>query len=202
MLWYNEAGKSSKYFLNLEKSRSEARHMSSLITESGETINDQSIILRKQRDFYAKLYTSDPDVSFDYQNESGIKIPDDMKESMEGLFTMNELKTALKQLKRNKSPGVSGLTAEFYMVFFPQIKEVLLNAINYSFKTGRLHESALRGIINLIPKQGRDVRFLKHLRPISLLNTDYKLIEKMLANRIKPCLEHIINEDQKAFLSN
>ena len=66
--------------------------------------------------------------------------------------------------------------------------------------TGQLHCSALKGIISLIPKKGKDLRKVRHLRPISLLETDYKLVEKVLANRLKPALEEIINQDQKGFL--
>ena len=67
---------------------------------------------------------------------------------------------------------------------------------------GNIHDTALRGIINLIPKPGKDTRILKNLRPITLLCTDYKLMEKILANRMKPALEEIINEQQKGFLKN
>ena len=66
---------------------------------------------------------------------------------------------------------------------------------------GCIHR-ALKGIITLIPKKGRDSRYLRHLRPITLLNTCYKLIEKCLANRLKPLLQSLIHEDQKGFLAN
>ena len=52
---------------------------------------------------------------------------------MSGLFLMNELAAAVKDLKRNKAPGCDGLTSEFYMCFFQKIKQELLEAINYSF---------------------------------------------------------------------
>ena len=57
-----------------------------------------------------------------------------------------------------------------------------------------------RGIINLIPKRDEDPRTLKNWRPISLLNTDYKIITKILANRIKKVLPSVINPDQVAYL--
>ena len=60
----------------------------------------------------------------------------------------------------------------------------------------------MRGLITLIPKRGRDSRVLKHNRPITLLNSDYKYLEKCIANRIKPLLNDIIHRDQKGFLQN
>ena len=66
----------------------------------------------------------------------------------------------------------------------------------------RLHESALREVISLIPKKQRDARILSNLRPIAitLLNVDCRLIEKMMALRLKPILQYIINEDFKETL--
>ena len=69
-----------------------------------------------------------------------------------------------------------------------------------AFETGHLHDSALKGVINLIPKKNKDTRFVKNLRPITLLNTDYKLIEKMLALCIKPVLHRLIHADQQGFM--
>ena len=119
---------------------------------------------------------------------------------MEGKIGMSELKQALKGMKKGKASGCDGLPMEFYVIFFNKISDILLDTINYAYKTGKLHSSALRAMITLIPKKLRDQRVLTNLHPISLLNTDYKLIEKVLTNRLKPALTHLINEDQKGFL--
>ena len=103
-------------------------------------------------------------------------------------------------MKRNKASACDGLPMEFYAVFFNGIQGILLDAINYGYEH-YIHNSALRGIISLIPKKGKDSRILNNLRSIMLLNTDYKLIEKVLANRLKPVLIELINEDQKGFLA-
>ena len=63
------------------------------------------------------------------------------------------------------------------------------------------HRSALRGVITLIPKAKKDTRKLKNLRPISLLNIDFKLLEKVLANRIKTVIDSIVHTDQKGFMA-
>ena len=88
------------------------------------------------------------------------------------------------------------------MVFWNQIKDTLLSAINYAYSVGHLHSSALKGIISLIPKKGRDTRKVENMHPITLLNMDYKLIEKVLANRLKPVLIDIINANQRGFLTD
>ena len=65
-----------------------------------------------------------------------------------------------------------------------------------------LHESARKGILNLIPKANKDSRYVKNLRPITLLNTDYKIIEKTITDMMMPALEHFINKDQRGFMKN
>jgi hypothetical protein len=57
-------------------------------------------------------------------------------------------------------------------------------------------------VITLLPKKTKDKLFLKNWRPISLLNTDYKILAKLLANRMKEVLPSIIDNDQTGYLKN
>ena len=57
-----------------------------------------------------------------------------------------------------------------------------------------------RGIINLIPKEGKDLRYLRNWRPLSLLNTDYKILTKTLSNRLQKVLPKLVNEDQVGYI--
>ena len=117
-------------------------------------------------------------------------------------MSLKEITNAVKELNKNKTPGADGLPVEVYIMFWNILKHPLLEALNFAYEKGELHESALNGIISLIPKSGRDSRIIKNLRPITLLNTDYKILEKCLANRLKIKLPQIINEDQKGFMSD
>jgi hypothetical protein len=70
-----------------------------------------------------------------------------------------------------------------------------MESINHANVSTKLSIDQRRGIINLIPKKNKDPRFLKNWRPISLLNTDYKIITKVLASRLKDVLPTVINPD-------
>ena len=126
----------------------------------------------------------------------GPKIKDETKDLCESEITEEELSKALKDLPNNKAPGSDGIPVEFYKIFWPDIKDCLLD----SYMTGKnlqyLSDEQRRGIINLIPKDGKDLRLLKNWRPITLLNSDYKILTKILANRLKKALPEIINADQ------
>ena len=74
--------------------------------------------------------------------------------------------------------------------------------VHHNYKEGIMHNTARKGILNLIPKPNKDTRLIKNLRPITLLNTDYKIIEKAIANKMIPALEKIISKDQRGFMKD
>ncbi len=77
-----------------------------------------------------------------------------------------------------------------------------IQSIEYAIKTGELSIEQQRGIITLLPPKNKNHHLLKNWRPISLLNTDYKIIAKLIVNRIKTVLPLIINEDQTEYLKD
>lgn len=117
--------------------------------------------------------------------------------SFEGLITEEELSEALKAMECNKSPGCDGLTTNFYRDFWPILGEGLTRVYNYAFENGFLTVSQRRGMITLLFKKG-DRTLLKNWRPVTLLNTDYKILTKALANRLHQVLPLIVNSDQTA----
>jgi len=105
-------------------------------------------------------------------------------------------------MANNKSPGSDGLTVEFYKIFWSTLKEHYIKSINYSFENGELTALQKQGIITLIPKSDKDLDYISNWRPISLLNIDYKVATKAIANRIKKVLPLIISFDQTGFMKN
>ena len=200
--WYEAGEKCTKYFLNLEKSRAASKGMAILIDEHGKEIHKIQEILKLQHKFYADLYTTDPNVHFKFEPPENMpKLTNEMKEQLRKRIEIREVKTAITQMAKGKTPGPDGLPIEWYIVFWDKIKDLFMNMIIDSYRDNRLHSTANEGIISLIPKKDKDVRFIHNLRPISLLNVDYKIIEKVLATRIKDILLHIIHENQKGFLA-
>ena len=100
----------------------------------------------------------------------------------------------------NKTPGTDGLPSEFYKTFWTDLAPILTSALNYSHNTGTLSITQRLGIIKLIPKKDADPHFIKNWRPLTLLNCDYKITAKAIANRIKTVIPKLINNDQTGFL--
>ena len=103
-------------------------------------------------------------------------------------------------MNNKKSPGSDGITVEFYKLFWNDVKEFYINSINDSFYTGSLTELQKQSIITLIPKQNKDITSLENWRPISLLNVDYKIATKVIANRVNSAISTIIHNSQTGFI--
>ena len=200
--WYEEGEKNTKYFFSLEKARYNAKTCYRIINQEGQDIQDPTAILEEQRKFYQDLYQEDKHVKFTCQNEYGVKVPEEIVTQQELQLTMIDLERAVKAMNNNKTPGGDGIPVDFYKVFWGKLKQPFYQMALYSYEVGKLHESARKGILNLIPKSNKDSRFIKNLRPITLLNVDYKIIEKAIANKMIPALEHIIHKDQRGFMKN
>ena len=97
-------------------------------------------------------------------------------------------------------PVSDGFTIEFYRYFWDVIGQILVDSLNYAFENGSLPISQKLGIISLIPKKDRDLKYLKNLRPISFLNNDYKIATKALALRLEKVLPTIINLSQTGYI--
>ena len=105
-------------------------------------------------------------------------------------------------MQNNKSPGNDGLSKEFYETFWEELKKPFMYAIQKSYNIKQLCVSQKQAVIKLVEKKGRDKRFIKNWRPISLLNVDTKLISKVLAERLKNVLPDIISKNQTAYVNN
>ena len=109
----------------------------------------------------------------------------------------------MKASARGKKPGSDGLPYEFYTQFWDLLGPELLAVLQDSFQTQltpSLPASMTQGVITLLYK-GKGARSsLDSYRPITLLNSDYKLLAKALAIRLGPALQHVIDPTQTAFV--
>ena len=84
---------------------------------------------------------------FTFINTDNIRLSEEQKDRMEGEITIKEATTALKNMKKNVSPGLDGLTTEFYICFWSRLKETIVKAYNESYREGKLYSSALKGVV-------------------------------------------------------
>ena len=202
--WTEAGERNSKYFFNLEKRNAVDKYISQLQLSDGSTSCDPKIILNEQRKYYSNLY-SQINISPGITNSDIIKyerntLSKEEKEICEGLITEQECLQSLKNMQNGKSPGCDGFTVDFYKFFWKDIKTFIVDSINYAFSIGELSVEQKCGIITVIPKKNKTRIILKNWHPISLLNTDYKILTKCLARRVHNVLPSIIDLDQTGFI--
>ena len=114
-------------------------------------------------------------------------------------FTKEEMEEALKQMHPTKAPGPDGMSAIFFQKYWNIVGNdvicMILNVLNSNMSMAEIN----RTNITLIPKTKNPTK-MTEFRPISLCNVVYKIISKVLANRLKTILPQIITENQSAFL--
>jgi hypothetical protein len=114
-------------------------------------------------------------------------------------FTSSEVEAALNQMHPLKSPGPDGFSACFYQCAWNTVKAEVCQTV-LGFLNHDLFDVGINAThIALIPKIKNPSRVTDY-RPISLCNVLYKLISKVLANRLKKVLPHIISQNQSAFI--
>lgn len=204
-IWHEEGEKSTKYFMGLCSQNKIKTTINKLIKPDGtETINPQEI-LSLQKGFYQNLYSERNTKSLDEKKKyiESIQTPSLNEEEMisvEGMITIEELTKSMKSFKEGKSPGNDGITMEFYKKFWGPIGKHLLETLNYGYIHGELTVSQRQAVITLLDK-GKDRLLLKNWRPLSMLNVDYKIGSKVIAERLKKYLHKLIHPNQVGYIS-
>ena len=205
--WVEYGEKNLKYFLNLEKRNYNNKFIRKLITADEKEITNPSEILQEQFRFYADLYqtklknqskAAGKNVFLD--NTSIPELTQTDKDICDSPLTVTDLTNALKDMANDKSPGVDGFSTNFYKYFWNDLQQPLLDSFLYSFETGMLSDGQRRGLLNLIPKKDKDLRFLKSWRPVALLATDYKILAKALSLKMQKVISSLVHTDQVGYI--
>ena len=197
-----EGERSTEYFLAVEKQRQNNNCIKAL-RDKGITYSEDDEILNVVSKFYTKLYTSKTQ-SVDAINEflGKVNLPElspERQNSCEGIISQQECKDALKKIKSNKSPGDDGIPTEFYKTFWNEIGSLLVHVYNKSFENKILPLSMRKSVITLIHKK-EDKTNIENYRPISLTNTDFRILACVLASRLQRVINDIVGPDHTAYI--
>ncbi|KAJ4444045.1 hypothetical protein ANN_05834 [Periplaneta americana] len=190
--------KAALFHIACEKKRGQTKVMSSLLLKNKERTTSTTECLKEAERHFASVFCrencSPDDQQILLNNIQNTITPDDQLRLEEDI-SETELKEAILTASSKSSPGPDGIDYNFYKKCWAYIKRPLLNVMNEIFKTSVECVGFNEGIIVLIPKIPKP-QMITDYRPITLLNTDYKLFMKILANRIRPCMDHLIAPGQ------
>ena len=197
--WIEEGEKPTRFFFRLEHERTEKNRVTSMYDSNGNEVTSRADLDRVHVEFYTQLFSEEPVDMACQQHlffQLNTKLTSVDSVSCDGPISLEELAESVKSLSLNKSPGPDGFTLEFYLKFWNMLAPLLCRLYNLCFTDECLPESLQTSVTRLIFKKRGDVKDLKNWRPISLLNTDYKILSKAITLRLSRVLGSLVDPDQ------
>jgi hypothetical protein len=198
--WLKYGDHNTKYFHAFASERKKMNVIRSLKREGGGVVEGEEELGPFITNHYKSLFMSSVGPTNDalLQHVTS-SVTEGMNTMLLRVYTVQEVNEALESIGDLKAPGPDGMPAIFYKKFWymvgPKIQQEVLDVLNGGMMPDGWNETT----IVLIPKLKSPER-ITDFRPISLCNVLYKLISKVIANRLKIVLPHIISPTQSAFV--
>ena len=145
------------------------------------------------RDYYKQLYANKMDnleeMDKFLEKHKLQRMNQEEIENINRQITSTEIENVIKNLPTNKSPRPDGFIHEFYQTFREELTPILLKLFQNIAEGGTLTNTFYEATITLIPQTDKDVTKKENYRPISLMNIDSKILNKILANRMNSTLK-------------
>lgn len=188
---------SAAFFSSIRADR-EKQIMTAVRDKQGRLVTETDEMLSVTTDHYRLMFKErvvDVEGGRDFLDLLTQRVPPDIAQAMEAPLSLNELGGALRRMNKRKVPGMDGLPVEFYVVFWDVLGPVLLEVLTEVLHMGAMGGSLATGVISLLYKKG-DNTDLGNWRPLTMLCVDYKLLAKVLADRLGMALPHVVHVDQ------
>lgn len=198
-LWLDKGDRNSKFFHSSIISRRRRNKVHAIFDNEAWVHNQADIQQYFLRNFKKVYYSKQPrcpeslgDLGFHSltagENDFLMHIQDEA-----------EIKATINALHPLKAPGPDGFPGIFFRHYLETIKNQVTDCVQESFRVGELEKCLNKSFIVLVPKIQNATEF-QHFRPISLCNFTYKIISKIIAQRLKIFLLRLISPNQGAFV--
>jgi len=153
------------------------------------------------KDFFENRFTGGTNVNLRLDNVVFPTINREDNDLLINHFSDEEIKAAVWDCENSKSPGPNGFNFNFFKQFWDIIKTDLIKVVKCFHSCGRWPKGCNASFISLIPKVDNP-QGLEEYRPISLVESLYKIISKILSKRMQKVLHKIIDKKQSAFIKD
>ena len=152
--------------------------------------------------FYSDLYANQPSHKNDLNQlleHCQDRVTQEDYATLSAPFSTEQISKAISALSPWKAPGPDGIPAIFYRKLADHVAPALTHMFNNMLKGDRLPAEFKSGITTLLMKKG-DPSDPANRRPITLLNTDYKILSRALTNRLLPVIPKLVSPYQTGFV--
>ena len=185
--FFEKINKTDKLLARLIKKKRGKNQINEVRNENGEITTANTEIQRLIRDYYQQLCANKMDnleeMDKFLEKYTFPKLNQEEIENLNRPITSTKMETVIRNLPTNKSP--ESFTVEFYQKFREELTPILLKLFQKIAYKGKLSNSLYEATITLIPKPDKDTTKKENYRPISLMNIDAKILNKIPANRIQ-----------------
>jgi len=204
---YEHGEKAGRVLAHQLRQKSANQTISAIHDDHGVKWTDNKEINSCFSHFYQSLYTSDStadpsEVGDFFKSLNMPYVNPDLVVELERELSVMEITSAVRDMQSGKSPGPDGFPTEFYKKFESQLSPLILKVFEESLLSGSLPASMREAVISLLIKKDKNPLNCSSYRPISLLNTDAKILAKILARRLEKAVPTIISPDQTGFIKD
>uniref|UniRef100_A0A3Q2X2I3 Reverse transcriptase domain-containing protein n=1 Tax=Haplochromis burtoni TaxID=8153 RepID=A0A3Q2X2I3_HAPBU len=168
------------------------------LEKDGIVIRGKENMLKMVKEYYGELFKKenlDEGKGEFFIRSLKRRLPEDERGKLGGELTVEEAYNVIKAMKANKVPGIDGLTKEFYVAFWDMVGIHLLGVFKEIMEGEEMSDSMKTGVVSILFKKGNP-NHLDNYRPLTMLCVDYKILSKILANRLAGVMSHIVEMDQ------
>ena len=172
----------------------EKNFIKGLKDDEGVWHEDEDTCARMLNEFYSQLFTSSQPHDLDRILDGVVEVvTDEMREDLARPYTSEEIDVAIKEMAPLNAPSPDGMPPLFFQTYWTDIGMDVHQAVLSCLNSGSILKSINHTFITFIPKINNP-ETVSDFRPISLCNVIYKIVSKVIANRLKPMLNSIVSE--------
>jgi len=201
-LWLQDGDKNTTFFHKKTQARINYNSISEIQWQD-QVYKDSQIIKEAAHSYFKNLYSAPAMEELDSCSYPLTEVPDLVTEeenrALSRPVSVDEIRKVVLSMNPDKAPGPDGFTARFYILCWDIIKKDLCRMVTKSQNCNKLGGSTNSSFLALIPKE-KGAKSFNRFKRISLCNTGYKIITKIMANRLKKILPKLIPENQGGFV--
>jgi len=198
LLFVKEGDNNTHFFHRVANSHRRTNHIRGIEVD-GILYEDEEEVRSKVVHFYQSLYTESDTWRLSMDGLEFARVEEDEWLELERDFSKEEVVKVLQEMEGDKAPGSNDFTMASFKKCWSVVEIDVMAFFDHFHKSSEFERSLNASFLSLIPKKNKALN-IKDFRPISLVGSVYKLLSKVLANRLRRVLDELISESQNSFV--